>query len=70
MLGQQESQVRWKLAARTIDRLIGEALGKLYIEKHFPPEARKRVALLIDDIRAVFRERLSRLPWMTEATRQ
>src|SRR5487761_4218 len=70
LMGKQEPEVRWKRAARTIDELVGEALGRLYVEKHFPPEAKKRTAILIEDIRAVFRERLSRLPWMTEATRQ
>ncbi len=70
LLGKQEPEARWKRAARTVDGLVGEALGKLYVEKHFPSEARQRVALLIEDIRAVFRERLGCLPWMTEATRQ
>lgn len=70
LIGQQEPEVRWKRATHTIDELIGEALGRLYVEKHFPAEAKRRVALLIEDIRFVFRERLSRLPWMTPATRQ
>jgi putative endopeptidase len=70
LLGQREPEARWKLATHAIDDLIGEALGKLYVERHFPPEAKRRVALMIDDIREVFRLRLARLPWMTEATRK
>ena len=70
LLGQKEPEARWKLATRAIDDLMGEALGKLYVESHFPPEAKRRVALMIDDIRDVFRKRLSQLPWMTEATRR
>lgn len=70
LLGQQEPEPRWKRALNVIDELMGEALGKLYVERHFPPEARQRVSAMIDDLRAVFRERLSHLPWMTEATRQ
>lgn len=49
---------------------MGEALGKLYVERYFPPEAKRRVALMIEDIRDVFRKRLAGLPWMTEATRK
>jgi len=70
LVGQEKPEARWKRATRTIDGMVGEALGKLYVEKHFPPEARQRVALLIEDVKAVFRERLQGLPWMTEATRQ
>ncbi|MDH2901959.1 MAG: M13 family metallopeptidase [archaeon] len=70
LVGQQEPEARWKIATTVIDEFLGEALGKLYVEKHFPPEARTRMALMVDDIREVFRERLSRLPWMTEATKE
>jgi putative endopeptidase len=70
LLGQQQPEERWKIATRVIDELLGEALGKLYVERHFPPEAKRRMALMIDDIREVFRDRLKHLPWMTEATRK
>ncbi|MDG6996958.1 MAG: M13 family metallopeptidase [Nitrososphaerota archaeon] len=69
LLGQQEPEARWKRATRVIDQMVGEALGRIYVERHFPPEAKRRVSLLIEDIQAVFRERLRHLPWMTEATR-
>ncbi|HTT26477.1 MAG TPA: M13 family metallopeptidase, partial [Thermoplasmata archaeon] len=70
LLGQQEPEPRWKRAARVIDMTLGEALGKLYVDAHFPPEARRRMRALVDDLRAVFRGRLERLAWMTPATRQ
>lgn len=70
LLGQKEQEERWKTAAKLIDRLLGEALGSAYVERHFPPEAKKRANQLIDDIREVFMDRLSGLPWMTEATRK
>jgi len=68
--GQQEPEPPWKRAALVIDALLGEALGELYVERAFPPEARERMAVLVDDLRDVFRERLAALPWMGEATRQ
>ena len=70
LLGQYEPEVRWKLATKAIDELVGEALGKLYVDRQFPPESKRRVSSLIDDIRSVFKARLARLPWMTEETRK
>lgn len=68
--GQPEPEERWKRAVHATDGLLGEALGKLYVEKHFPPEAMTRAVLMVDDIRDVFKERLANLPWMTEPTRK
>lgn len=52
-----------------IDGSIGEALGQLYVEKHFPPAARVRMSELVENLKAVFHDRLQRLDWMTDATR-
>jgi putative endopeptidase len=67
--GQPEPEPRWKRAAHTIDEQIGEALGQLYVERHFPPEARARMTQMVADLREVFRDRLKRLDWMTVPTR-
>jgi putative endopeptidase len=67
--GQPEQEPRWKRAAHMIDGSIGEALGQLYVEKYFPPEARARMNELVENLKAVFRDRLEKVPWMTEATR-
>ncbi len=67
--GQQEQEPRWKRSAHVIDRSIGEALGRLYVEKYFPPEARARMLELVDNLKAVFRDRVEHVPWMTDATR-
>jgi predicted metalloendopeptidase len=67
--GQLEPEPRWQRGARMIDAGIGEALGQLYVERHFPPIAKERMAEMIENIKAVFRDRLQRLDWMTEATR-
>lgn len=68
--GQLEQEPRWQRAARTIDGTIGEALGKLFVDKHFPPEAKARMNELIGNLREVFRDRLAKLDWMSEETRQ
>ena len=67
--GQQEQEPRWKRAAAVIDRSIGEALGQLYVEKYFPPQARVRMNELVDNLKAVFRDHLQKVDWMTGATR-
>ncbi|MCW6167878.1 MAG: M13 family metallopeptidase, partial [Thermoplasmatales archaeon] len=70
ILGQQEPEPEWKRAAITIDASIGEALGRLYVQRHFPKEAEARMAELVADLRSVFQGRLLRLPWMTDATKE
>lgn len=70
LLGQEEPEARWKRATKIIDELLGEALGAVYVEKYFPPEAKRRASQMIEDIREVFKERLATLPWMTELTRR
>lgn len=68
--GTPEQEPRWQRAAKAVDGAIGEALGQLYVEKHFPPEARARMMEMIGNIVAVMRDRLAHLEWMTEPTRQ
>ncbi len=67
--GQPEQEPRWKRAAHLVDGCIGEALGRLYVEKYFPAEARARMLELVDNLKAVYRDRLVHVPWMAEATR-
>lgn len=68
--GQPQPEPRWQRAARAIDAGLGEALGQLFVEKHFPAEARTRMAELVENVKAVFRDRLAQLDWMSDATRQ
>jgi putative endopeptidase len=69
LMGQQQQEPRWERVATVLNWDIGEAVGKLYVEKYFPAEARARMMELVKDLSTVFRERLSRLDWMTEETR-
>lgn len=67
--GQLEQEPRWKRSAKVIDGSIGEALGQLYVEKYFPPEAKARMNELVENLKAVFRDHLQKVDWMTETTR-
>jgi putative endopeptidase len=67
--GQPTQEPRWQRAARVIDSEIGEALGQLFVERHFPPEARARMMEMVGNLKAVFRDHLQKVDWMTDATR-
>jgi putative endopeptidase len=68
--GQQQPEPRWLRVAAVLDADIGEAVGKLFVDRYFPREARARMVELVDDLRAVFRDRLLKVAWMTEETRR
>lgn len=68
--GQPSQEPRWQRAAKVVDGTIGEALGQIYVGRYFPPAAKQRMDELIGNLRAVFRDRLQNLAWMTDTTRQ
>ena len=49
---------------------MGEALGKIYVERYFPPSAKKKMDELVENLRAAFRERVAKLDWMGEETKK
>lgn len=53
-----------------VNRSLGEALGKLYVEKKFPAEAKAKAQEMIDNIVKAYENRIKNLPWMAPATRQ
>ncbi len=57
-------------ALQVVNGTVGEALGKLYVEKKFPPEAKAKAKEMIDYVFLAFENRINNLPWMTPATRQ
>jgi putative endopeptidase len=68
--GTKQMQPRWKRAINTIDSRMGEALGQLYVEKHFPPDAKRRMDELVKNVMAAYRERIEKLDWMGPATKK
>ncbi len=69
LLGQPRPEPPWRRAAIVIDALLGEALGRLYARRHFPARTRAKMFELVEDIRGVLADRLTRIPWMTPRTR-
>lgn len=68
--GQPQQEERWKRAVHRVDQLLGESLGELFVREYFGEEARERMAIMIQDIKEVFEERLKKLEWMTEETKK
>ncbi len=68
--GQKVQQPRWKRVLRVIDGSIGELLGQMYVDKYFVPEAKKRMLELVNNLQQTYAERIKRLDWMSEATKQ
>jgi len=67
--GQEQQEPRWKRAAHVIDGTIGEALGQLYVEKYFPPEAKARMNEMVENLKTVFRDHLEKVEWMSQPTK-
>jgi putative endopeptidase len=67
--GTPQLRDRWKRGVGLVEGVLGEAVGKLYVAKHFPPESKARMDGLVGNLLAAYRESISRLTWMTDATR-
>lgn len=68
--GTEQIRDRWKRAVSVVESLMGDAVGKLYVERHFPPHAKQRMDELVANIREAYRVSINSLDWMTPATRE
>lgn len=70
LTGTPRNLPRWERVVQSTDRLLGEALGQLYVEKAFPPEAKNKAEALVANLKDTLRERLAKLDWMQPKTRE
>lgn len=70
MQGAKKQRPRDERALNNLNGAIGEALGKLYVEKMFPPEAKKKAEEMIHNVMLGFEKRIAQLPWMSEITKE
>jgi len=70
LAGQKEQRDRWKLMAEDVDGGLGELLGQLYVAKFFPPEAKQRMLELVNNLQAVYKQRIENLDWMSAPTKE
>ncbi len=70
--GQPEQRERWKRGIELVGAHygLGEAIGKLYVARHFPPESKRQMDELVQNLRAALHERLTKLEWMSDSTKQ
>ena len=70
LTGAKEQRARWKRCTAAVDGDIGEALGKVYVKKNFPPEAKARTLAMVKELEAALSKDIQGLDWMTEATKK
>jgi putative endopeptidase len=68
--GVKEQQPRWKRGINTLNGNLGEMLGKLYVERHFKPEAKARMEGLVANLREAYRAGIDQLEWMGPETKK
>jgi putative endopeptidase len=70
LTGAQEQRERWKRGVALVEGTMGEAVGKIYVDQHFPPTAKARMDVLVENLVKAYRESISTLEWMGPETRQ
>jgi putative endopeptidase len=68
--GTEQIRDRWKRGVGLVEHLMGDAVGKLYVQLHFPPEAKSRMDALVTNLREAYRVSITDLEWMTPQTRE
>jgi len=68
--GAKEIQPRWKRCVQSVNRNLGEALGQLYVEKYFPPDAKVHASQMVANLLAALREDIPTLSWMGPETKK
>lgn len=67
--GTPQQQERWKRGVSEVDHALGEAVGRIYVERHFSPETKARADAMVKNVLAAFGHRIDALEWMTPQTK-
>ncbi|WP_068546624.1 M13 family metallopeptidase [Thalassotalea crassostreae] len=68
--GQQEQKPRWQRAVGLINANLGEVVAKVYVKRHFKPEAKTRMVTLVENLRSAYGESIDSLEWMSDETKK
>ncbi len=68
--GVEEQKPLWKKGVEACDQVLGEIVGKLYVDKHFPPRAKVRMKELVENLKGAFAQRIDGLEWMSPVTKK
>jgi len=69
LAGQQEMRPRWKRGVAAVDNALGDLLGQRYVQRYFPPDAKKRIDALVGRLIDAYRSSIDGLDWMSDATK-
>ena len=67
--GKESMEPRWKRVQGTTGNALGEAVGQLFVERYFPPAAKQRMEVLVENLRVGFGQRIEKLEWMSDETK-
>lgn len=70
MSGRKEDHPRWKRATSQVEGQMGEALGKMYVERYFPASSKERMEKLVENLQVSLAEHIKAQDWMSDATKQ
>ena len=70
LYGVPEQRPRWRRGVSVVNSNLGEVVGKVYVKKHFPPEAKERMETLVGNLLEAYDESIRELDWMSEATKK
>jgi putative endopeptidase len=68
--GQPEQRARWKRGVGSVSGVLGEAVGQIYVRRHFSPQAKVAMQQVVENLRSAYGQRIDQLPWMSAATKQ
>ncbi|MEH6569288.1 MAG: M13 family metallopeptidase [Halioglobus sp.] len=68
--GTPQMRPRWKRAVAFVNSTVGESVGEIYVQEHFPPESKARMDALVNNLVNAYRDSIQSLDWMSEPTRQ
>jgi putative endopeptidase len=68
--GVDQMRPRWKRVLDVTDNFLGEAIGKLYVDETFPPEAKQKAMEMVENIKLAFADRIKNLDWMSDSTKK
>jgi len=68
--GEEQLKPRWKRCTEYVDNDLGEALGRVYVEKYFSPQAKQEAVKMVKEIEGAMQQDIETLPWMSAATKR
>jgi putative endopeptidase len=69
LFGVEEQRPMWRRATGVLNSTLGEVIGKVYVKQHFPPEAKQRMQVMVDNLLQAYEISIKELDWMTDETR-